>query len=277
MIPQLAEVIEDCVTLLEAGRVDERKADIGGLLRRVQNRMAQAFFKQSKAFLAAYSAYESTYTEAKGDPVGLNTAEDAAAAATFAEMESVLQATIAEAIVKGAGRTVLSAGMELSFTVKHPEAVKYLQQHGAELVKGINATTREYIRTILIQAAEQGWSYGKTALAIKQRYREFAVGVPQRHLRSRAELIAVTEIGNAYEHGTMIAAEDLVAGGLAMEKKWLTVGDDRVEQECRSNQADGWIPLDQEFSSGDQRPLAHPACRCTLQTRRHKKGGRNDR
>jgi hypothetical protein len=38
---------------------------------------------------------------------------------------------------------------------------------------------------------------------------QFAVGVPQEHIRSRAELVAVTEVGEAYEKGASIVAAGL--------------------------------------------------------------------
>ena len=81
-------------------------------------------------------------------------------------------------------------------------------------------------------------------------------------------LVAVTEVGNAYEAGTAGTIRQLEQTGLAMEKSWLTVGDDRVDDECAGNEAAGWIPATAAFPSGHDRPLAHPACRCTLLFRR---------
>ena len=92
--------------------------------------------------------------------------------------------------------------------------------------------------------------------------------MPQRHLRDRAELIAVTEIGQAYIDGQLDQAERLAARGARLEKSWLTVGDDRVSDGCRGNADQGWIPLAQAFSSGHTGPLRFPGCRCALQTRR---------
>ena len=106
------------------------------------------------------------------------------------------------------------------------------------------------------------------AKAIKDRYQEFAVGVPQQHIRSRAELISITEAGMAYESGSSIVVRDLQDAGLRMEKSWLTVGDQRVDPHCAANQAQGWIAFDEAFSDGSMQPLSHPACRCTALYRR---------
>ena len=47
-------------------------------------------------------------------------------------------------------------------------------------------------------------------------------------------------------------------------KKWITVGDERVSDMDIDNQAQGWIKIDEAFSSGNQNPPSHPNCRCTL-------------
>jgi hypothetical protein len=150
-------------------------------------------------------------------------------------------------------------------------AVDDLARRGAERVTGIAETTRKRLRTLLTRAADEGWSYQRTAKEITALYRGFAgppLAVRPRHLRSRAEAIAVFELGDAYEHGNLLVAQDLQDAGLEMEKSWLTVGDDRVRTDHRANQGEGWIPLDQAFGSGDDRPPADPGCRCTLLMRR---------
>jgi hypothetical protein len=94
------------------------------------------------------------------------------------------------------------------------------------------------------------------------------MGMPQQHIDSRAHLVAVTETGNAYAEGQLEVAQELAAAGIEMEKAWITVGDDRVTEGCRENEAAGWIGLDDPFPSGHQRPLRFPGCRCDLLTRR---------
>ena len=99
---------------------------------------------------------------------------------------------------------------------------------------------------------------------IRDRFEEFAVGKPQLHIESRAHLIAVTEVGEAYSAGSLAAGEALEEAGVAMEKSWSTVGDDRVSAGCLGNEDAGWIPLNDDFPSGHQRPLRFPGCRCDL-------------
>jgi len=54
----------------------------------------------------------------------------------------------------------------------------------------------------------------------------------------------------------------MVEQGLMMEKKWLTVGDDLVSEECDANEAEGWILSDAVHMSGHMHPPRFPGCRC---------------
>src|SRR5205085_5723345 len=47
---------------------------------------------------------------------------------------------------------------------------RFLEERGAASVRGIDATTRERLRTILVRAAREGWSYRKTADATVARF-----------------------------------------------------------------------------------------------------------
>jgi hypothetical protein len=181
-----------------------------------------------------------------------------------------IDAAVIKALEYGGIAMIADLGMKIRFDLKNPRAVDYLRDYGADLVKSINETTREYLQTLIQQAANEGWSYQRTAEAIIKRFEEFAVGKPQAHIDSRAHLIAVTETGNAYEEGNRIVAKDLQDAGLEQEKFWSTVRDDKVSDGCRENEAVGWIGLDQAFPSGHQRPLRFPGCRCECRYRRKK-------
>lgn len=189
---------------------------------------------------------------------------------TFGLFEKPIDAAVQTALWQGAASMIADGGMNIRFDLKNPRAVKYLNQYGAQQVTKINDTTRDFLQTILKQSADEGWSYDRTAEAISERFNEFAIGKPQAHIDSRAHLIAVTETGNAILEGQMIVARDLQDAGVEMEKAWSTVGDGKVSDGCRTNEADGWIALDKPFSSGHMRPLRFPGCRCDLMTRMKK-------
>ena len=76
--------------------------------------------------------------------------------------------------------------------------------------------------------------------------------------------------GDYYSEQNLKVAQDLQNAGINMEKEWSTVGDDNVCEICQRNEDTGWIPINQPFPSGHQRPLAHSKCRCDMLTRRIK-------
>lgn len=196
---------------------------------------------------------------------------NAIAEATRHLFTDALREYIAQALLAGGEEALLQLATgiaDVSFDLANPRAVAYAEQYVAELVTKINETTRADVRRIITQGVERGDAYNQVAKELRQKYQEFHTPQPQLHIRDRAEMIAVTEMGNAYEAGNEAVVQELADAGLTMEKSWLTVGDSRVSEHCQSNQAAGWIAFDAEFPSGHQRPLAHPGCRCTMLARR---------
>lgn len=169
------------------------------------------------------------------------------------------------AIMAGTQAAADDLGLTLSLSQENPLAVYRAGLRAANGVARINPTTRAYIRDVVRDGLAKGTSYQKVARQIVARYAEFGVPSPLGHIRSRAELVAVTEMGEAYVFGTMTKARSV---RLPLEKHWLTVGDNRVDEgQCRPNERAGWIPLEELFPSGHDAPLAHPGCRCDVQTR----------
>ena len=170
------------------------------------------------------------------------------------------------AIIAGANDALQIMRMQAELAVQDPRVLTYLQTNSATRISAINETTREAVQSIIMKGQEAGWSYEELAKALHQRFEEFRVGTPQAHLRTRAELIAVTEVGDAYCEGPLLAGRDLAAAGFKMTKSWLTVGDDRVSAGCNENESASAIALESQFPSGHMRPLRFPGCRCSLQT-----------
>jgi len=257
-----------CAFMEAASRVSRAR-----LLRPIEargtRRLARAFRTQGAALVRALGAIKGQFPiqEAAAKVPNIDGPFDKAAKQTSFTFAEPIDELAAAALEAGALATLKDLGMVAAFNLENPRAVTYLKNYGAKLVKQVNETTRDYIKTVVTQGVEQGWSYNKIAAAITERYKEFAVGRPQEHIDSRAHLIAVTESGNAYSESTLIVGMDLSDAGIEMVKSQLTVGDLKVSEECRANSAQGWIPINQEFQSGHQRPLIHPACRCSLLTR----------
>lgn len=153
--------------------------------------------------------------------------------------------------------------LKLSFTLKNPRAVSYAKERATELLREINDTTRQEIKDLIVEMLDNGESYQSVARSIKSRFADYSRKLPQKHLVNRAELVAVTEAANAYQTANFAMIKSAVGTGLEFKKSWLTVGDNRVSPGCQSNAAEGYIALDDSFSSGHAHPPRFPGCRCS--------------
>lgn len=179
-----------------------------------------------------------------------------------------LAAVLTEVVMIAARDAIADLRLGASFDIPTARIEREIRQHAGQLVSGLNLTTREELRSILERAVAERMTYAQAARLLRNRFTEFGALVPLHHIHDRAELIAVTEIGQAYVRGQQQIGNALQAAGVSMEKAWLTAQDERVEPECESNGAAGWIPWDESFPSGHDAPLAHPGCRCALQMER---------
>lgn len=182
---------------------------------------------------------------------------DQATHLTRAQMVEGLFDNILSALWVGGGHLVddLGAPVTIAFNLENPRAVAWAASRAAEEVTKINAATKEGINRVIVNAVENGHSYSRTAEALKSMY-EFSPG--------RAKRIAVYEIGTSYEQGKMMAAREMEAAGLKLERKAQTAGDDRVRPSHKENQAAGWIGLDDPFPSGDAMLPSDSGCRCAI-------------
>ena len=180
---------------------------------------------------------------------------DQAAHLTRPRMAAGLYDNILSALWVGGGDLGddVGAPVTIAFNLENPRAVAWAASRAAAEVTKINAATKEAVNRAIVSAVANGDSYTRTAKTLATLF-EFSPG--------RAKRIAVYEIGSAYEQGKKMAARELEAAGLRMEKKWQSVGDDRVRPAHRENQAAGWISIDEMFPSGDDIPPADSGCRC---------------
>lgn len=216
----------------------------------------------------AFEASREAFGDAAGSGAEIAAATEAALDAGRPGLTAAIETATADAIALGMEQQAAELG--ISWDLKNPRAVAYAKRHAAEMVTRIDDETRRVIKQIVVEGTKEGWSYDEIARRITGKFSEFAAGKPQEHIDSRAHLVAVTEIGNAYEEGNLIVAEGLAGEGLPMEHAWQTVGDARVSAGCRENEAAGWIPQEQAFPSGHMRPLRFPGCRCTGLYRRRR-------
>ena len=162
----------------------------------------------------------------------------------------------------GVGTTSVKADKSGWVSLPNLRAQEYAKKHAAEAVTQINDTTRKEIARIVSDGVKSGASYNDIAKEIKNKFEEFAVPMPQKHVSNRAVLVAVTELANAYCEGNAQVGNYLQDNGVKMMKAWQTLEDDRVSDGCKENERVGWIPINKEFPSGHMHPPRFPGCRC---------------
>jgi hypothetical protein len=287
-----SEFMAAAVQLHEALARSARERATDALVKRTERQIAKALLAQGMGLVKRLPAIQGRWAVGEAlrqaqDPVEVREALiDADWGPLWDEAAGDGDDLIEEAIV-GAAKAALRAGAEsllgvvakktlvqygISWTLENPAAVAYLEAHGAELVSRIDEATRGDLRSLIEAAMREGRTYDQLADDIQKQFQHygdpdsywrFDASRPQAHIDSRAHLIAVTEIGEAYEDGELQAAREMQAAGLTVVKWWSTMGDDRVSELCLGNEADGEIPLDEPHTSGHMHPLGHPACRCT--------------
>lgn len=126
-------------------------------------------------------------------------------------------------------------------------AADYAQERAGELITDISEATQDGVKELVSQAVENGLSIGQLTNALRD-YSGFGA--------DRAETIARTETAMALGQGQKAAAVDMGQD----EKAWQPGECDF----CQGNADDGWIGIDETFSSGDDTIPAHPNCTCTV-------------
>lgn len=220
-------------------------------------RVARAFAIHSAAYQKTLATFETQFKESISNE-DLDNIFDLSNDAQ--RLIDIINTFVEKGLTLGATALIAQFDADMVFSLDNPRAVAYIGSRGATAVTGIDDESKSQLRTILAAATDDGRSYNWLARAIRQKFNDFST--------KRAKLIAVTELGNAYQEGNMIVARDLATLGLPMQKRWLTVGDDRVDADCQANADQEWIDVEETFVSGADRPLSHPHCRCMLQFRR---------
>jgi hypothetical protein len=131
----------------------------------------------------------------------------------------------------------------------------YLADHSlTKLTGGLDETTVDRLRTALADAYQAGGDYDALVKAVQDEYAGFN--------DVRAGMIAQTELNSAYNAGRKQLGIDLGFN----EKSWSTDGPAPCP-ECVGNALEGWVGMEELFSSGDDAPTAHPGCYCSLDVR----------
>ena len=141
---------------------------------------------------------------------------------------------------------------EIGGEIAEDSVTSYLRSKAFQLLADdIDQTTRDRLKTAVADAYGAGGGYSDIIDAIKGTFDGFS--------DTRADSIAMTELNDAFNQGTLQMGRE----NGAEEKAWDPDGE-ACEEICMPNVDDGWIDIDDDFSSGDDAPPGHTNCDCSI-------------
>jgi len=156
---------------------------------------------------------------------------------------------IAKILGIGAGHAISSARFSTMFNLENPRAVSWMGQWGATRITKVDAETKRVVREYLSGAISEGQGVAEMEKGLGELFDGWIRGAPYK--QSRAEKIARTETGFAYNSGSLLGYQ---ANGVRHVK----VMDDEGPNSCDAcREANGQI-WDIEFAINN--PLQHPSC-----------------
>ena len=281
MSPEVREVIEAAnalSALLEAAapkglKHRRHQQHIAPARARLQKIFAGYFRRQEEALLAvvrpriqaALTSHPIQESSAGGKrfsdaliPASLHPLRFAVTAAEEDEYSAAIKSAIA-----GAAKT-LAAELKSGATISDDVAGDWLRENSLTKLTGdFSDTSIDRLRDAVADAWDKGGSADQIVTAIKDTFADFS--------DSRAEMIAQTEVNDAYSIGRAALADE---AGME-EKRWNPSGE--CCDVCQENVDAGWIDIDEDFPTGDSEPTAHPRCDCDCSYRKgHSEPGEYD-
>ena len=132
------------------------------------------------------------------------------------------------------------------------QAITWAEKHGAKLVTQMDQETKRRLAHVVGDGIKNKRGIPGLSRDIRDTF-----SLMTKH---RSELIARTETANALSQASLDTMKEMGIDG----KEWVTAGDDLVSDECNENEAQGVIPLANQFSGGVGAPPQHPDCRCAI-------------
>lgn len=167
---------------------------------------------------------------------------------------SPAEETLKETIIYSGKQALRQVGVDISFDLLNPRVLDWLGKNALAHATSINGTIKDDMAIKVMDAVAQGLGAKDIADVISGFFDDQA--------EWRALRIARTEVITGYAQGSL---EGYRQSGVVKGKRWLTAGDDKVDDECLENEKQGIIGLEAMFINGGGAPPVHPNCRCVLQ------------
>jgi hypothetical protein len=187
--------------------------------------------------------------------------DDALQAMPWPAVQASTAAVLQDQALVGVQSGMEKLGQIAGITVKdatrlaNPRAIAAAEAQAADLVRGVDQTTRDALNRLVVQAQTGGWS----AQQLIDR-----IVADHAFSEARAETIARTEIGRSSVAGNIAGWRAMAAkSGLTVKKRVILGMNENHCVVCRSAVAEGAIGLDEGWTVGDAPPF-HPNCYCNI-------------
>lgn len=247
--------IEEIINLVEADiPANPRSRSNERLAARLQKYLAEYFKNLQEAF--PYDQLERLYTAHVKESVGTETGDilDPLLASFEDDLKFRLNGFTATAYLKGSAEMITFGQTMRGIPIAYEgppiaQAVSYAEEHCAQLVTQMTSETKRRLAKVISDGIKDKRGIPRLARDIRSEFRDMR--------RYRSVMIARTETCDALEQAFMDRARQMNIEG----KEWVTFDPCEI---CADNGAEGVVPIEHMFSSGHQRPPAHPNCRCAL-------------
>lgn len=175
-----------------------------------------------------------------------------------ATMQQVFQDDVDQAVRSSASLLHNEGGFAMTnnegFTLTNDAYIAKLKSQTNYLLNKSNLddTTRQRLISIIKNGALDGLTTDEIADSITEEFDGISDW--------RADMIANTETNQAMSQGQLAS---MTENGVTT-KAWVIAGPGGDEI-CDGNASDGFIPVGEDFSSGDDAPPGHPNCECYLE------------
>jgi hypothetical protein len=156
--------------------------------------------------------------------------------------------------VSTANQPLLEAASDnIEFTGSLEETVlAWAEENLADRVTKMSLVSQKRLANTLADGLRSNASVPEMGKLIRKEFADMSI--------YRSEMIALTETADALGW----AAADQAVSMRLEKKEWITSPAETVCDICEPNMAQGRIGMGTQFSSGHQRPPAHPNCHCVV-------------
>jgi hypothetical protein len=173
------------------------------------------------------------------------------------KIEEALSALLKAAAAAALALAVAQYEKELGLTLEPGDEVlarlsRWAREEASAFLDRCAQAIDESLERIIALGLQEGVSPADIASRIRDFFKNWV---------KRGKELAADEAILAEEHGYYEANAALGA----TTKRWVTVIDPHVCEVCKTNEAQGDIPIEEPFASGHFYPPAHSSCRCTVE------------